>query len=135
MAAFAPITEQIVFIRNGSPIIESHDDEPSRGSMNVKLLPGDSQLSDLQLIDAIIERIKTSQGTLSLNPPQRTITANHVVPLKYPNQEYVCFSFIRMSDHRTIQNRTVAQIALAYRDEIARGRISFDRHTLFGKSK
>jgi hypothetical protein len=128
-------TEQTVFIKNGSTIIESHRNVPSLGWMNVQLSPSDSQLSDLQLIDAIIDRIETNQGTVTLNPEQRKNIAQHFIPAKYPDQEFVCFPILQMGDARSVQIRATAIIAQDYRDEIARGRISFDRRTLFGQPR
>jgi hypothetical protein len=107
-----------VFIENGLPIIEDHSDVTFLEWMNVEVRE-ESHLSDLQLIDAIIDLIQAGETTVTMTPKQ------------WLHQGIVSFPLLQINENRKTQILVTSNLAMTYREDIMYGRVSFDRGFLF----
>lgn len=113
------ITMRTLFWENGLPVFESYEDSPSLQWVNVFMNMTEEILTDLELMDVIIERIQKVNIIMTNKPKQLEMKLVVSFPLLNPSDSF--------------KDRLAYVIALAnyYRDGIIDGRISIDRDDLF----
>lgn len=113
------ITMRTLFWENGLPVFESYEDSPSLQWVNVFMNMTEEILTDLELMDVIIERIQKVNIIMTNKPKQLEMKL------------VVSFPLLNPSDNFKARLAYVIALADDYREGIKDGRISIDRDDLF----
>lgn len=113
------ITMRTLFWENGLPVFESYEDSSSLQWVNVFMNMTEEILTDLELMDVIIERIQKVNIIMTNKPKQLEMKL------------VVSFPLLNPSDNFKARLAYVIALADDYREGIKDGRISIDRDDLF----